>query len=173
MKNWLKILRKLWIAIVAFGAVGWLDYASGYEVSIEPVYLVLIAYVSWQAGTYVGVLASVLAVTIRFFADLEAGLKYTHPWIRYENSASTLVTFLAVAYALSIYRRTVEEHRKRLAIMRRMLPVCHNCGSVQGADGQWRPFESLSNTPFPEVSECPGCAARLHTLEQTTGTREG
>lgn len=149
---------KALICIAAFAVTCWIDYVSGYEISIGPVYIFLVAYTSWQFNRpAAGVAAAFVATFCHSLADFLDGLQYSHEWIRYENAATWLVVLLATAYALTSYRRTLEVHRSRLESMRRMLPVCHSCGSVRGPDGRWRTFEQLSNDPFPVVSECPDC----------------
>ena len=140
--------------------VFWADYALG-EISVSPLYFLIVAYSSWQFNTLTaGVLAALLAALGRMIADWHSGTVYSSDWILYENALMRLIVFMATAYALMAYRRTLEAHRRRIESLRKMLPICHCCGSVRGPDGRWLPFDGLSRSPFPEVHECPDCAAR-------------
>jgi hypothetical protein len=146
-----------------FTVVGWIDFKLGTEISIRPVYFFLVSYVAWQFNTMAaGLGAAVVATVCRTLADYENGLHYSADWIRFETAFEWLLIFAATAYGLTAYRRTLEVHRSRLQSMRKMLPVCHGCGSIRGPDGRWRAFDELSRTPFPEVTECRDCEKNTH-----------
>ncbi len=158
MTNQQQLWLKACLCLAGFVLLGWVDYALG-EIGIGPIYLFLVAYVGWQFNTLAAAgLAAVVATLCRLWAYYLSGPKYSSHWILYENAATWLIVFFAAAYALMSYRRTLETHRRRLESLRRMLPVCHGCGSMRGPDGRWRSFEQLSSSPFPQVLECPDCA---------------
>ncbi len=149
-------------AVCLFGllVVTWLDYALG-EISVGPFYFLIVAYTGWQFNTLAaGAVVSVIATAGRLWAESLSGPKYSSDWILYENACMWLLVFLATAYALTSYRRTLDVHRSRLETLRKMVPICQDCGSVRGPDGRWTPFSQLSRSPFPEVTECPDCAAK-------------
>ncbi len=152
------LLTKALFCLAALAAVGWWDYRLG-DVNVSPLYFLLVAYTAWQFNSLTaGATASVIAAFCRFMADDYRRLGDSVDWVAYENAAMRLIIFLATAYAFISYRRTLEAHRRRIEILRRMLPVCHSCGGVRGPDGQWLPFDRFSRSPFPEVVECPDCA---------------
>lgn len=147
--------------IVAFAMVGTVDYVLlNYQIGIGPVYFLLVAYAAWQfRSPWAGVIAAGAATFCRCLADLLRDLEYTAEGLTfYENAFMRLVIYLAVVYAMLTYRRTLEVHRQRLEAMRRLLPVCHGCGSLRGPDGRWHSFHKLSQSPFPVIVECPTCA---------------
>jgi hypothetical protein len=148
---------------VAYGAVGAADYfVLRYQISISPVYFLLVGYMTWQFRSAWGGVAGALAATVcRSWADYAHGQEYTAAWLSfYQNALMRLVVYLAVVYAMLTYRRTLEVHRQRIEAMRRMLPVCHGCGGLRGPDGRWHTFDKLSQSPFPVVVECPSCATK-------------
>ncbi|MEI6861854.1 MAG: hypothetical protein WCL04_06330 [Verrucomicrobiota bacterium] len=153
-----QFLTKVLICLAAFGLVGWADYLLG-EINISPLYFFLVAYAAWQFDSLTaGAIAALMAVLGRFFADDFKKLEYPIGWLVYENGAMRFIIFWATAYAILSYRRTLEAHRRRIESLRKLLPICHCCGSVRGPDGHWLPFDRLSRSPFPQVVECPACA---------------
>ncbi len=154
-------------AVCLFGllAVAWLDFALG-EISVGPFYFLIVAYTGWQFNSLAaGAGASVIATLGRLWAESQSGPKYSSDWTLFENAAMWLVVFLATAYALTSYRQTLEVHRLRLETLRKMVPICHDCGSVRGPDGRWTAFSQLSRSSFPEVTECPDCAAKQESSQ--------
>ena len=150
-------LSKSLFCASALGVVGYFDSQLGYEISVSPLYFLLIAYTAWQFDLMVGLLAALAATFCRSWSDHHSGLTYSSEWLRYENALMRLLVFGSTAYALTMYRRTLEAHRRRLEAMRRMLPICHHCGSVRDSDGHWHKFNELSHHPFPKIDECPDC----------------
>jgi hypothetical protein len=158
-QNALKILT----CAVACGLVGAADFlVLRYQISISPVYFLLVGYMTWQfRSAWGGVVGALAATVCRSGADYLYGLEYTVGWLTfYQNALMRFVVYLAVVYAMLTYRRTLEVHRQRIEAMRRMLPVCHGCGSLRGPDGRWHTFDKLSQSPFPVVTECPTCATK-------------
>jgi hypothetical protein len=143
--------------VVALAGVTALQIFVPSEVSVFPLYLVPVAMCMWyfgQAGAYA---CAVLATVLWIVADISSGRTYSVGWYRYQNAVSRAVVFFGTAYFLGLYQRTLEIHRRRLAGMRQLLPICHGCGSVQGSDGRWHPYDQLGSLDLPDRNECPGC----------------
>ncbi len=158
-----EIAGKILVCLMLFGVTGYADYLLlDYQISIAPVYFLLVGYATWQfQGATAGVLGALAATVCRCMSDYIRELEYTDSLLTfYENAIMRLVVYLAVVYAMITYRRTLEIHRQRIESMRRLLPVCHACGSLRGPDGCWHSFDKLSQSPFPVVVECPACAAK-------------
>jgi hypothetical protein len=149
---------RLSFVLLALVAVTALQIFVPSEVSVFPLYLVPVALCMWyfgQAGAY---LCAALATVLWVVADISSGRTYSAGWFRYQNALSRAVVFFGTAYFLGLYQRTLEVHRTRLDGMRRLLPICHGCGSVQGSDGHWHPYDQLGSLVLPERNECPTCA---------------
>jgi signal transduction histidine kinase len=88
-------------AVVIVGAVGFVDYVTGYEVSFAVFYLLAISVALWCVGTAFAVALAVLSVAIWLLGDWAAGAKYQNPWAPVWNAAITLMFYLIVIALLS------------------------------------------------------------------------
>jgi signal transduction histidine kinase len=101
-------------------AIGFLDYATGYDVHLTPFYLVPICVAGWVAGQRAGLFLAMVCAVLWLFADLTAGHPYQHTAMRYWNALMLLAFFTAVVYLVSgLQRRTAAlqaemQERKRL-----------------------------------------------------------
>jgi diguanylate cyclase (GGDEF)-like protein len=85
----------LWMAILFTLIVGFIDYSTGYEISLSVFYFGPVAFTAWYAGKRPGLLVSLLASFVWLNADLGAGHMYSHWSIPFWN---TLVRFLFLAF---------------------------------------------------------------------------
>jgi hypothetical protein len=160
MSTFKQTAMKVLTCVAAFAAVGWIDYELlFYQISISPVYFLCVGYVTWQfRSPWAGVAGALAATFCRSSADFAREVDSAAEWLPFlENAVMRLIVYLTVVYAMLTYRRTLEVHRQRIEAMRRLLPVCHGCGSMRGPDGHWHSFDKLSQSPFPVVVECPTC----------------
>jgi len=81
-----------------------------------------------------------------------------------------------VAVFIILFKRVVEQHRRRMEAMRALLNVCHGCGSVQGSDGHWIQFDRLAVPKVRLLCECPECsrvAAAVDSSRKAEAGRQG
>lgn len=135
----------------------WLQLELGYEVSLFPLYMLPVAVVSWAFGVCGIILSVTLATGLWYWGAMIVGHEYQHEWTTYYNAGVRGLVFLMVGVFILIFRRVVEQHRNRMETMRSLMNVCHACGSVQGSDGRWIPFEALDTLKVSPVCECPEC----------------
>jgi diguanylate cyclase (GGDEF)-like protein len=99
------------LAVALIGAVGYIDYLTGWETSLAPFYLVPIALVAW-IGSRVTALAFSFFCGLAWYAiDLASGHSYSSPLLGYWNTAMQLGFFLVVALTLSSLRRSFEREK--------------------------------------------------------------
>lgn len=77
--------------------VGLVDYQTGWEVRIYPVYFVPVVVGSQVAGRRAGVALAALSSAVWLGSNMAAGLTASAPWIPYFNALVQLVGFTAVA----------------------------------------------------------------------------
>ncbi len=99
---------------VLLGAIGLLDYLTGYEMAFSLFYLLPIAMITGSAGRETGVSASVLAAAAWTVADAGAGHTYSEPFILYWNAVLRLGFFLTVTLLLAALLDSLE-HERQLA----------------------------------------------------------
>jgi len=148
------IFLLLWILL-------WLDWVTGYEVSIFPLYFVPVilgALVFDRAGGFVFV---GLAVLGGMAVDFMEGHPYSSEWMRYEHGAVRLIVLSAVVLAFDGYRRTLDSHRRQLAALQKLLTVCPGCGQLRGGDGKWYDAADYREMMKKDTyCVCPVCEAK-------------
>ena len=144
-----------------------LQIRLGYDVSLFPLYMLPVAAFSFTMGIPGGVLSVLLATELWLEGNILTGYQYQYDdaWVVYYNAGARGVVFAMVAVFVILFNRVVEKHRQRMEAMRALLNVCHGCGSVQGSDGQWVPFEQLTVPKNRPVCECPRCVALAAALQ--------
>jgi len=95
-------------------AIGALDYATGYELSLSLLYLVPVSLVAWTAGRWPGLAGALLSAAVWVTADLLAGQKYSSPFYIFWHAGTRAVILGTTALLFSALRRSIE-HEKSLA----------------------------------------------------------
>ena len=89
-------------------AVGWVDYLTGFDVSVSLLYLIPIALGTWVAGHSVGIMLGLASAGVWLAADLLAGHTYGHWFIPLWDTLMTASLFLVVAALLGSLREVNE-----------------------------------------------------------------
>jgi signal transduction histidine kinase len=85
-------------------AVGWVDYLTGFEVSVSLLYLIPIAFGTRVAGRSVGFMLALASAGVWLGADLLAGHAYAHWFIPLWDTIMSASSFLVVAGLLGSLR---------------------------------------------------------------------
>lgn len=135
------------------------DCITTYEVNIGPLYIVLVGYATWQLGVVTGGVFALLCTTLWALGDYFTGHRFSQMWLLYENAGIRLFTYSMVTGAVFIYKRTLEAHRRRLAMLERLLSVCPGCGCITVNEGGWRKASEFHQKPKQLYTLCPTCAS--------------
>jgi len=95
-------------------AVGYLDYATGYEISVSLLYVGPVALAAWYAGRWPGIAIAVLSCIAWYAADFYSGNQYSNALIPYWNALVRLGFFLITGLLLSALRASLQ-YQKLLA----------------------------------------------------------
>lgn len=101
-KRSLPFLYALCTLLVA--AVGFLDYASGFEISFFIFYGIPIWIAAWYIGRKPGIIIAFISLFSWFIADAFTGHQYSHPLIPYWNGLIRLGFFLFTAWTLDMIK---------------------------------------------------------------------
>lgn len=153
-----RFFMSIGLPVAIFPLTFWMQLKLGYEVSLFPLYMLPIAALSWGFGGLGGFLSVTLATGLWYWGNVLSSVDYIYGWARYYNTGARGVVFLMVAVFIIMFKRVVEQHRRRMEAMRALLNVCHGCGSVQGSNGHWIAFNELTVPENRPVCECPQCA---------------
>lgn len=102
------------IATALVIAVGTLDYWSGREVQVVPLYLLPLALAVWRAGRTWGMIFSVLAAGTWLGAELATGPVVSHPLVPYWNALMFLMVFVSVTLTLSRLHDAMDSLERRV-----------------------------------------------------------
>jgi diguanylate cyclase (GGDEF)-like protein len=101
----------LYLALSLVVIIGYLDYATGFEISLSFLYLVPIALATWYVNTRIGYIVTSVSVLTFIFSDWAAGEAYSQEIIRYWNGFTRLVIFLLAIWLMQEFKRALAHER--------------------------------------------------------------
>jgi hypothetical protein len=149
------------LAFLFLAIVTWLDYATGYEISVFALYAFPIAGIVWAVNMAWGVVLSVLASAAWLWADFADGHNYPHAWIRWERASMNLVVFVFIAFSFARFKRNLARKNRQVKQLEGILPVCISCNRISDAHGHWTDLDTYlraHSNAQPESRLCPDCA---------------
>lgn len=93
-------------------ALGYIDYATGPDLSFVTFYLLPVFWHAWFLGPRQGYLMAVASAMVWYASDHLAGHDYAHPLIPFWNALVKGVFFLIAAWILSALKRALEHERE-------------------------------------------------------------
>lgn len=134
------------LGFILIGIVGYVDYATGREVSFAIFYLLPIGLITWYTGRQPGVLASVASALTWFFDEYTGTDLSRYPAVPYWNAVGMLGFFLVVTYILAELKDAMEKEKK--SARTDYLTGAENIGSfsevvndeIRRAEGYGHPF---------------------------------
>lgn len=132
-KTWMVLAGcAVWLAVL-----GWIDYATGYELGLFAFYTAPVAVVAWNLGREPGIIAAFIASLIWYAADRYAGDHYSAPFYSYWNTGMHFIAFLINAVAFAKIKSSLNErHELERALMETReqmkqldgpVPLCPQC----------------------------------------------
>jgi K+-sensing histidine kinase KdpD len=120
--------RKRWIAflscLLGLIVLGWVDYMTGYELSLVVFYSGPVGLAAWHAGRWPGLLLAVLAAMACSLADKYDGFSYSNRFYFWWNLGIHFAVFALNAFAASKIRATLRERdslKREVARLQRTL----------------------------------------------------
>ena len=156
-------LRAAGLVLVLLALSGYVDWSTGYEVSVFLLYAVPVGVATRKLGLAAGLLTSLAAMGMWMWADIQGGHVYSKHWFLYVNALNRLACFvltvLAVSYLGAKYRRLSDQ----VKAFSGEIPQCTQCDRLGAPDGYWRSFEQhLADFGGAHLRHkvCPDCARR-------------
>lgn len=113
-------------AVLLMFAIGYVDYATGYEVSLFVFYAFPILFAVWFGDRAISILVSLLCAIVWWWADVRAGHPYLIDWIQTYNTLARLMFFFfvvgggsALKAQLKLLERTQRLEREIIKISER------------------------------------------------------
>ncbi|MCB0343847.1 MAG: hypothetical protein KDD66_01950 [Bdellovibrionales bacterium] len=121
-------------SVLGVAMLGFIDWATGYELSFFVFYFGPVAVAAWYLGFEHAVVISLLSALTWFAADFLSGHEYSSEIYAVWNTTIRLVAFLGIGWVVSQKRRLLlesetnaEELRRTLAdlkVLEAFLPIC-------------------------------------------------
>jgi diguanylate cyclase (GGDEF)-like protein len=113
--NFLKKQSKpFWIVtgLALIVIIGIVDFLTEIEFTVSLFYMLPILLITWVAGRWPGIMASVLSTLVWLITDIAAGKTYSNPFIYIWNIFIELSFFVIFVLLLSTVRRALEHERE-------------------------------------------------------------
>lgn len=149
------------LALGALALVAWVDYITGYDVSVYALYAFPIAWVVWVVNMTWGVVLSAAASAAWIWADFADHHAYTHAWIRWERGFMNLFVFVFIAFSFERFKRNLASKNRKVKQLQGILPICIACNRISDASGRWIDLDTYlreHSEAQPEPRLCPDCA---------------
>jgi signal transduction histidine kinase len=103
-------------AIMLALVIGYLDYVTGYEISLVVFYAIPILMVVWFGDRKGSYFIAIFCVLVWWWADLKSGHPYLMNWVQGYNAIMSLVYFVFVIFGGSALKSEIEllERSRRL-----------------------------------------------------------
>lgn len=175
-RHWHQTAAFCWaVGLIILGAIGWFDYATGYDLHVFAFYFLPVWLIGWHVGLRSGVYMALFAAGTWFAADYASGHPYSSPGIGGWNALMELAACIVVAGIASIVRTQLRAQEKlnaelfeTMAQIKRLeglLPICGACKQIRNERGEWEIMEKYitahSEAQFSH-SVCPECARKLY-----------
>jgi hypothetical protein len=176
----------VWIAAtLGIAAIGGVDFLTGNEVRVFPLYFVPISLVAWHVGRSGAFIAAALSTVFWLESNRLAGLEFSHPSVWVANTLVQGASFALVGFLIASLKGHLEAERQARAVseealanvrqLSALLPMCSSCKKIRNESGEsWVPFDVyLLEHSDSRVSHgvCPDCMAKLYP-EQFKRLRE-
>ncbi len=112
-RNWPQRTRMLFGVLVTLG-IGWIDYITGNEVRVYPLYFLPLTIGAWQRATPQAMILAVTCALTWLGSNWLGGMTYSHAWIWAFNTLTQFASF--ATFAVLVARLSVAlVHERQLA----------------------------------------------------------
>jgi hypothetical protein len=148
-------------AVGLLAAVGWIDFQTGYEISVYALYAFPIAWIVWTVSMTWGVVLSLLASAAWLWADFADNHQYAHAWIPWERAVMNFLVFLFIAFSFDRFKQNIANKSRKVKQLEGILPICIACNRISDAKGNWTDLDTYlreHSEAKPDPRLCPDCA---------------
>jgi signal transduction histidine kinase len=112
----------VWLFIQALAltlAIGLVDYLTGDEVTVDPLYSIPILFMAWFGNKHYAIVIAVLCALAWWWANAAGGHAYSSEWFRIWDAIVRLMFFCLVMSVGLIFKQQRDSIRDRLALLER------------------------------------------------------
>jgi hypothetical protein len=172
-----KIMPKWLWAVISVGCIlviGEAHWLIGYELNVFVFYFIPIAIGAWFIGLGASMGFAILSALVWFWTDSLAGGHYSSPLYAVWNTMVRLISFIAIGWAVSKIRLTLDLANTTAANLKRalseikvlegFLPICMQCKKIRNESGSWERLETyIGKHSAAQFSHgyCPECGKQM------------
>ena len=122
LAHFLRQQPRAWLYVEALAltiAIVYIDYITGYEVTIYPFYSIPILLMVWFGDIRLAIVISVLSTIAWWIVDKAVGHLYSNEWLRMWDAVVRLMFFSLVLFAGWSVKRQRDEARARIELLER------------------------------------------------------
>lgn len=164
--------RTFLFGLLSAGAIGFLDYTNGHEITLAAFYALPVILVVWYANRWLAFGMALCAVFIRFWADFASGMHYSSEWIRVWNGAVAVLFLGLIVVGFSAVKAQLDRSRSRVRQLETTLPICSCCKKIEDENGAWSSLETYLQDRFGSkatVKICADCSRKLYASKMGPG----
>ena len=123
-------------ALTMVAVIGFIDYVTGYELSIYPFYAIPILLTVWFGTRKWVMFISVLCGLVWWWADFAAGHPYSNEWLRYWDGIVRLIIFCLIGFAGTTFKQHRDAIRARVELLEHSRRLEHEIISISERERQ-------------------------------------
>lgn len=152
--------------------MGWVDYATGFDISLIVFYFAPIAIAAWYLGMGGSLLFGILAAGVLTWAEIAGGRHYAQRWILWEQIVMRVIVFGMVSYGFSFMKRALEKEREKVRRLEgATMTFCACCTKVRDPRDNWVELGTFlrENTSVEARAKlCPSCSREAYAATAKT-----
>jgi hypothetical protein len=148
-------------ALFLLWIIAWLDYRTGYEISVFFLYVFPVAWATWSLGLGWGLMMSVFGACAARWADFADGHHYSHTWIFWERGLTNLIMLVLISFLFHSSKLRLDRERRKVKQLEGILHICAVCQRIEDQDGHWKSMSEYLRAHTetePRQLQCPDCA---------------
>ena len=99
------------IALCGVAGIGIVDFVSGAELRVYPLYFGPVSLVAWHRGRFGAIIIAIYSAACWFVSNYLAGMQFSHPGLWIANTATHGASFAFVAVLIARLREAVARER--------------------------------------------------------------
>jgi len=100
------------IVLVLVALLGYLDYATGFEITFSFFYLIPISISAWYIDQKIAQIITAISITTWMVSNWLAGEIYSQEIIRYWNASVRFIVFYFISYLVSEFKLVLQQERR-------------------------------------------------------------
>lgn len=162
-------------SLVFISFIGYVDYITGYYLSIFVLYYIPITFIAWHIGRRWSLFLSLVSAACWMYIEYRLEHFYPTMFHLFWNAMIRMISYTIIALTVAKIRElyagqkalalNLQKSLDEIKVLRGMLPICASCKKIRDDGGYWQNLENYirdhSEADFTH-SICPECVEKLY-----------